>query len=204
MAAIVSYSTLTSEIAAHMKRTYSSADTDGFIGNAEGEFRLYLGPNFAKQTSATPTFTDGSAALPSGFVRPIAATHSTYGPLTEADIGTIREARSFSTASIPARYAITGSTIELDDDDYDGSDITLDYEGTLSGLSGSNATNWLVLNAPQAYLKMCLSYAHARLGALDQAASLRQAALQDLNDLGIQSTVAQLARASVRIPGATP
>jgi hypothetical protein len=203
MAAIVDYATLTSEIGSHMKRTYTSAETDGFIGLAEGEFRLYLGPNFAKQTSSTPTFTSGSATLPSGFVRPLAVSHSTYGLLDEADIGTIREAR-VNSAAIPSKFAITGSTIVLDDDSYSGTDITLDYEGTLTGLSGSNTTNWLVLNAPQAYLKMCLSYANARLKSLDQASALRAAALQDLADLGIQSTVAQLSRAAVRIPGSTP
>ena len=203
MAAIVSYDTLTTEIGAHMKRTYTAGETDGFIGLAEGEFRLYLGPNVAKQAHSTPTFANGSAALPSGFVRPMAMTHSTYGGLDEADIATIRQAR-VSGASIPSKYAITDSTIELDDDGYDGTDITFDYEGTLTGLSGTNTSNWLLLSAPQSYLKMCLSYANARLKAYDQAAALRQAALQDLVDLGIQSTVAQKARVTVRIPGATP
>lgn len=204
MAAIVDYASLTTEIGAHMKRSYGASDTDGFIANAEGEFRLYFGPSFAKQSSSTPTFASGSATLPTGFIRPIAASHSTYGLLDEVDIGTVREARAFNSVSIPSRFAITGTTIELDDDGYSGSDITLDYEGTLAGLSGSNTTNWLILNAPQAYLKMSLSYAHARLESYDAAAAFRQAALQDLNDLGIQSTVAQLARATVRIAGPTP
>jgi hypothetical protein len=201
MAAIVDYATLTTEIGAYMKRTYTAGDTDGFIGLAEGEFRLYLGPNFAKQTSTTLSFTSGSASLPSGFIRPIAMTHATYGPLDEADIGLIRERRIYATG-IPSKYAITGTTIELD---ITGDDSAIfDYEGTLTGLSGSNTTNWLILNAPQSYLKMCLSYANARLKAFDQAQLLRSAALQDLNDLGIQSTVAQMARATVRIPGSTP
>lgn len=203
MAAIVDYATLTSEIGAHMKRSYASGDTDGFIGNAEADFRLYLGPNFSRQTSSTPTFTSGSASLPTGFIRPIAATHSTYGNLTETDIGTIRQAR-VAGFSIPTQYAITGSTIELDDSGYSGTDITFDYEAKLTGLSSGNATNWLVLNAPQAYLKMCLSYAHARLESYETAQALSTAALQNLADLGIQSTVAQLGRATVRIPGSTP
>lgn len=203
MAAITDYASLTTEIGAQMKRSYSSADTDGFIGLSEGDFRLYLGPNFAKDASATPTFVNGSAPLPAGFVRPIAVSHSTYGLLNGTDIGTIRQSRINGDA-IPTMFAVTGATIELNDAGYSGTDITLDYEGTLAGLSSGNTTNWLVVNAPQVYLKMCLSYANARLKSFDQAAALRQAAMQDLADLGVQSTVAQLARAAVHIPGSTP
>jgi hypothetical protein len=202
MAAIVDYATLTTEIAAHMKRTYTSGDTDGFIRNAEGEFRLHLGPNFAKDTANTAlAFVTGSAAMPAGFIRPLSLLHTTYGTLTETTIGDVRQ-RRISAGTVPGVYAVTGATIELDTT-YTGN-LTLDYEGTLTGLSGSNTTNWLVLNAPQSYLKMCLSYANARLKSLDQAQLMRSAALQDLNDLGIQSTIAQLSRASVRIPGSTP
>lgn len=202
MAAIVDYATLTSEIGSHMKRTYTAGETDGFIGLAEGEFRLYFGPNFAKDTSATLAVTSGSASLPTGFIRPISLLHTTYGVLTERSIGAIRERRVYDVSGIPNIFAITGTTVEVAPS-YTGN-LTFDYEGTLTGLSGSNTTNWLILNAPQAYLKMCLSYANARLKSLDQAQAFRGAALQDLNDLGIQSTVAQMARASVRIPGSTP
>jgi len=201
MAAIIDYASLSSEIGAHMKRTYTSGDTDGFIGLAEGEFRLYFGPNYAKEASTTLTFTSGSAALPSGFIRCVAMTHPTYGTLSETSIGKVRDRRLY-TSGIPARFAITGSTVELD---ITGSDTaTMDYEGTLTGLSGSNTTNWLLLAAPQTYLKMCLSYANARLKAFDQAQVLRDAALQDLLDLGFQSQVAQLSRSAVRLHGATP
>ncbi len=201
MAAIVDYASLSSEIGAHMKRTYTAAETDGFIGNAEAEFRLYLGPNYAQQTSTTLTFTAGSAALPSGFIRPIAVTHATYGDLDETDISTIRLARVAGNA-IPSKFCVTGATVEIDTS---GSDTaTMDYEAILTGLSGSNTTNWLILKAPQAYLKMCLSYANARLKALDQAQLLMAAALQNLSDLGIQSMVATAGRSAARIPGPTP
>lgn len=203
MAAITDYATLTTEIGAQMKRTYTAADTDGFIGLSEGDFRLYFGPNFAKDTANTSlAFTSGSAALPAGFIRPIALLHLTYGLLTERDIGAVREERLYTTGAGPRIFAVTGSTIEVAPS-YDGN-LSLDYEGSLAGLSAGNTTNWLITNAPQVYLKMCLSYANARLKSFDQASLLRQAALQDLSDLGIQSTVAQLSRASVRIPGPTP
>lgn len=202
MAAIVDYATLTSEIGAHMKRSYASGDTDGFIGNAEGEFRLYLGPNFAKEASTTLSVSSGSVSLPAGLVRVLGVTHATYGRLTETSVVSVRERRVWDVSGVPDEYAVTGSTMIFGPSFTDN--VTLDYEGTLTGLSSGNTTNWLVLAAPQAYLKMCLSYAHARLQSYDQAAALRQAALGDLHDLGIQSNVAQYGQATVRIPGATP
>lgn len=203
MAAIVSYATLTTEIAAHMKRTYAAGDTDGFIGNAEGEFRLYLSPNYTLEIGAAAvTFTNGIGALPAGFVRPISLTIAGIGPVSFVALGTVRNANLFGGTGNPQLAAISGSSI-ITTPTYTGS-AALDYEGTLPALSGSNATNCLLTNAPQTYLKMCLSYANARLKSLDQANAFRSAALQDLADLGVQSMVAQQGRGTVTIPGATP
>ena len=199
--AVTDYSSLGAGINDFATRSYDSGQLDRFIALAEAEFRLYFGPNFAKETSTTLSFTDGSASLPAGFVRFIALTHSTYGGLTETSIGAVREAR-ISNSGIPARVAVTGSTLELDTE-FTG-DMTLDYEGTLAGLTNSNATNWLILNAPQAYLSMCLAMEKAYLEKWDASAMLKANALQTLNDLGFQSMVAQLGRSTVRIPGATP
>jgi len=201
MAAITNYATLTSAISDWDERTYTSDQTDQFIALAEAEFRLYFGPNFAKETSATVSFTSGSGALPTGFVRPLSLIHATYGELTQKPIGAVRATRVWDTSGIPNQYAITGATIEVAPI-YTG-DLTLDYEGTLTGLSGSNTTNWLIANAPQAYLAMCLHFAKARAED-DSAPSYKASALKTLDDLGIQSMVAQIGRGAVRIHGATP
>lgn len=199
-AAITNYTTLQAAINDFDENVYDSGQLDRFIGLAEAEFRIYFGPNYAKETSTTLTFTSGSAALPSGFIRCVAMTHGTYGTLTETSIGKVRDRRLYS-SGVPARFAITGSTIELD---VTGSDsATMDYEGTLVGLSGSNATNWLITNAPQAYLSMCLYFAKA-FKEDPNAGAYKQASLQTLNDLGFQSQVAQLSRAAVRLRGMTP
>lgn len=203
MAAVTDYATLSTSIGTWMKRTYAAGDTDEFIGLAEAEFRLYFGPNFAKETSsASLAFTTGSATLPSGFIRSISLVHATYGPLNEATVGAVRARRVWDTGAVPALYAITGATI-LTAPSYTGN-LALDYEGSLVGLSSGNSTNWLITNAPQAYLSMCLSMANARLKSFEQSATFKQSAMQTLNDLGIQSMVAQLSRASVHIPGPTP
>lgn len=201
MAAITDYATLTTAINDLTEGGYSSGDTDRFIGLAEADFRLYFGPHYAKETaSLTLTFTSGSATLPAGFIRPLAMTHSTYGSIPQTDIGTIRERRIIGGGN-PTGFAVTGSTVEVDGG-YAGTMI-FDYEGSITGLSGSNTTNWLILNAPQIYLSQCVYYAKA----FDEDPSANVylgAGMQRLNDLGIQSIVAQQGRATVTIPGSTP
>jgi len=199
MSQVTDYTTLAAAIDTWDERTH---DSDELIGLAEAEFRLYLGPNFAKETSTTLTFASGSAALPTGYVRALALTHSVYGTLGQRSIGAVRSRRIADASGIPDIFAITGSTVETAPS-YTG-DLTLDYEGTLAGLTSSNATNWLIANAPQAYLSMCLSMAKAKFEDYQGAALLRSQAISTLNDLGIQSMVGQLSRASVTIPGATP
>jgi hypothetical protein len=199
MSQVTDYTTLAAAIDTWDERTH---DSDELIGLAEAEFRLYLGPNFAKETSATLTFASGSAALPAGYVRTLALTHSVYGTLGQRSIGAVRSRRIADASGIPDIFAITGSTVETAPS-YTG-DLTFDYEGTLAGLTASNTTNWLIANAPQAYLSMCLSMAKAKFEDYQGAALLRSQAISTLNDLGIQSMVGQLSRASVTIPGATP
>lgn len=201
--AVTSYSTLSSAITDWAERAdWTSTNTDELIALAEAEFRLYFGPNFAKETTATVAFTSGSGTIPTGLVRVLSLTHSTYGQLTESTIAAVRERRINDASGIPGLYALFGTTIETGPS-YTGN-LTLDYEGTLTGLSDSNTTNWLITNAPQAYLSMCLSFGKARMEDYQGAALLRSTALQTLEDLGIQSRVAQRGRAQVRIPGFTP
>jgi len=201
MAAITDYATLTAAISDWAEVTYTSDQTDQFIGLAEAEFRLEFGPSLNKEVSTTLAFTSGSATLPTGLVRPISLVHATYGALTESTIGAVRERRVWDTSGIPKIYCLSGTTI-LTAATYTGN-LSFDYEGSLTGLSGSNTTNWLITYAPQAYLAMCLHFAKAR-SEDPLAPTYKASALNTLHEAGIQSMVAQLARAAVTIPGSTP
>jgi hypothetical protein len=199
--AITTYATLTTALSDWGERTYTSAQTDEAIGLAEAEFRLYFGPHFAKDTTTTLAFTTGSATLPTGLVRVISMVHATYGDLTEASAGAVREQRVWDTSGIPSIYAVQGTTI-ITAASYTGN-LTLDYEGTLTGLSSGNTTNWLITYAPQAYLSMCLHFLKAREED-PNALAYKLSALKTLDDLATQALVTQLGRASVTIPGTTP
>lgn len=200
MAAITNYTTLSAALTDWAEWPFF--DADEIIGMAEAEFRLFLGPNFAKEASATLSFTSGSASLPAGYVRALDLTHSVYGGLTMTTIGAVRERRINVSTGIPDLYAIFGSTVEVAPS-YTGN-LTFDYEGSLAGLSSGNETNWLITNAPQVYLAMCQSLIKAMQEDYQSAALLKADALRVLDGLGMQSIVGQLGRASITLPGATP
>jgi hypothetical protein len=199
MAAVTDYTTLAAAIDEWAER--GDWDTDQLIALAEAEFRLHLDPHFSRETSTTLAFVSGSATLPTGFVRPLALTHATYGPLQEASIGYVRERRVMLTTGIPDCFAITGSTVEVAPT-YTG-DLTFDFESTLTALSSTNATNWLITAAPQAYLAMCMFFGKAK-DEDPMAGSYRAQALSTVDALVQQSTVAQYGRASTKLRGATP
>ena len=198
MAQITDYTTLAAAIDDWDERDH---DADELIGLAEGEFRLYFGPNFVKETSSALTFTSGVASLPSGFVRPLALVHATLGDVPFRSIAAVRAYNYDSTAGDPVMAAITGSSI-VTAPLYTGS-ATLSYEGTLTGLTSNNATNWLITNAPQAYLSMCLYFGKAKYED-PTAPGYKATALQTLADLGIQAVVAQYGRVGMTIRGSTP
>jgi len=198
MAAVTDYASLSAAIEEWDERSH---DTDQIIALAEAEFRLHLDPHFSREASTSLTFTDGSATLPTGFVRPLTLTHETYGPLEEASIGYVRKRRVWLTTGIPDCFAVTGSTVEVAAS-YTGL-LTFDFESTLTALSSDNTTNWLITSAPQAYLAMCMFFAKAKFEDA-MAASYRGQALSTLDDLVQQSTVAQYGRASTKLRGATP
>ncbi len=198
--AITDYTTLVAALS-DWSESSNGYSADEVIGLAEAEFRIYFGPNYVKDTSTTLTVTSGVATLPSGFIRPISLTHSTYGAIDQRLMDAVRERRIFDASGIPGIYAIEGNTVQVAPL-YTG-DLTFDYEGTLTGLSGSNATNWLITNAPQAYLSMCLYFIKAREED-PNAINYKQSSLATLNDLGFQAQVAQMARAGVKLHGVTP
>jgi hypothetical protein len=71
----------------------------------------------------------------------------------------------------PSHYGIFGTELELvatPDDDYE---LEMIYRATLAGLSTTNATNWLMIMSPDAYL----------YGSLMEAAGLRK----DLPDIPV-------------------
>lgn len=198
MPQITNYTTLSDAIESWDERSH---DVDELIGLAEAEFRLYLGPNYAKETMASLTFASGVASVPAGYLRAISMTHATGGPMTQVSLDALNTFNPMGVSGIPALYAISGGSIKTAPV-FDGV-ASFTYEGTLAGLTGPNPTNWLIEKAPQAYLSMCMYFAKAK--SEDPAAgAYRDAALTALGSLNVQDTVARYGHAAMTIRGATP
>lgn len=197
MAAVTDYATLCDEIDNWDERSH---DSDQLIGLSEAVFRLQLGPNYARETTSTVTITSGSGPLPTGFIRPVTMVHATYGEIDLKSIQEVLERRVWDSSGIPDIYAVTGTTVETAPT-FTGS-LSFTHEAKFTGLSQTNSTNWLITNAPQVYLSMCLSFAKAYSEDYNAAATLRASALNDLDALGRQSQLA--ASRGYRIAGATP
>lgn len=200
--ALTSYSGLSAAIGTWGTRTYSSDQTDEFILLAESKANRRLGADYRRDVSATVPFTSGSASLPTGFVRPISLVHATYGALKQRDIGVVRERRIWDASGIPDIFAVTASTLETGPS-YTG-DLTLDHEAKLTALSASNTSNWLLAQAPDAYLFLCRAAQAAFEEEFQQAAIFEAKGNEAIDDLVQQSMVARAGRSGVHIPGMTP
>lgn len=200
--AVTNYASILTELNSFTERAYSQAQVDTFIGLAEADFNLYLGPNYARETSDTVTTdAEGLATLPTGFVHLISLVGA-YGPLDLVTWDEIDRYNPFAQGGVPDRCAIQGSQIRVAP--ILAADFDLNYEARLAGLSASNASNWLLTSAPQAYFWAVMGQAAAFEENWQVAAGMDQRARGVINDLGIQSTVAQFGRASFRMRGATP
>lgn len=201
MAAITDYASLVSALSSWAERDLST-DADEIIGLAEAEFRIYFGPNYAQETSTTLTFTSGVATIPTGFQRAISMVHSSGAVVEQASYTALQQYNPYGQSGIPALYAVLGSSIYATPV-FDGT-CTFAYDAALVGLTSSNTTNWLVTNAPQAYLSMCLSMVKAKYEDYQGAALMRQQAMTTLDGLGIQDMVAKFSNSEMFIAGVTP
>lgn len=205
MAAITDYSTLTAAIIAYAERSGDSVytgQTDTFIGLAEAFFNRYLGGAYQLMKVSTIATTSGVGTLPTDFSVMRSVSYSPYGPLKETSYDAIKFLNPLGAGGTPYHYAILGTSIYIDR----VASITLDiaYLADLVGLSGSNATNWLLTQAPDAYLFECLAQGEAFLGNLNAAAALEARATDALDQVMSQANLAQYGRAEMTIRGVAP
>jgi len=202
MAAITNYTTLAAAIPEWDKRSYTADVLDEIIGLAEAEFRLELGPLYPRETTATLSFVSGEAAFSARFIRPIALIVDTYGRIPFRSSAEVKSNNASGLAGVPAMAAVDGDAI-ITYPSYTG-DADLVYEANLTGISSSSATNWMITNAPQAYLKMCLYVCRARIEDYESAALFKADAMDTINKLNIQSMLAVNGMGGMTIAGPTP
>lgn len=195
------YTTLSAALNTWSTRPYAQPQIDEFIMLAEAAFARNL-RGYQREVTGTVALTDGVGALPDAFIRFVSVSYSTFGTLRQVSPDSLVVLNPAGRADIPLEYAITAGSIKT------AFIVTADLAATwlagLAPLSGSNATNWLLDLAPDAYLFMIKAQARAFEEEWQTAAGLEAKALSIVGDLNLMSDVAQYGRASLVINGPTP
>lgn len=204
--AIDSYTTLKAAVISWMEGSAAvSGEADNFIQLAEVAFNRKLGGDYRRITTATLTMdADGQATLPTGFVLMRELRRDIAGslPLVPTSWAALTALDPYNVGADPDWYAIRGTILRVRPVYED--DFIATYERTLVGLSVSNATNWLLETAPDAYLFMCMAQGHLFNENWAVGGALEDKALGLLADVVGQSHVAQYGNAEVVVDGPTP
>lgn len=202
--ALDSYTGLSTAIGTWATRPYTTAQTDEFILLAEAAFKRRLKGYQRETTDTLTTDANGEAALPSGFAGMLSVYYGTTTdyPLQQVAWGALRVRNPSGTGGIPSAFAISGTKFKVDY--LAAGDFTATYKADLTPLSANDTSNWLLALAPDAYLFMCKAMARAFEEEWDAAAGLEAKANGILDELGLQSDLAQFGRATMTIRGATP
>jgi hypothetical protein len=203
--ALDSYSSLTTAINSWSERSFSSGLTDDFIALFESVANKRLGPDYRRLTTATiATNSSGEGSLPAGFVTMRSLTRDLNGsvPLRGTSWAALIGLNPYGYAHDAQYYAIRGSTLKVAPVCED--DFIAVMETKLTGLSGSNASNWLLAESPNAYLFGCLAAAEAYNKNFQEAAVWEAKAMSELDQLVAQSDVAQFGNAEMVLDMVTP
>lgn len=168
--------TLKAAINSKTERGYSDDRLMEFIGLAESMIRRKLTGYQREIVTTLVTDADGFAALPSDFIGFVGVTLNDE----------------------PRSYSIGGSEVYV----ANGSSQTLDaiYYGRLPSLTDATPTNWLMDLAPDVYFLLTEAQARSFNEEWQVAAGLKSEGLAMLEELNLQSLVAQYGRAGMRLP----
>lgn len=203
--AVDTYSNLIAAIETWSERDYSDSQLDEFIALAESAFNRKLGANYRRKAEATiTTDSNGEGTIPSGVIRIESLTRDLSGsvPLAQVSWAALIALNPYEEADEAYWFAIQGTTLRVAPIVED--DFLAVYWAKLTGLSSSNATNWLLDLAPDAYLAMCRSL-QAAFEEDEQRAALYEAkAYTILDEVISQANVAEYGSADLVLPGCVP
>lgn len=199
------YSELSTALSSWEERTFSSTETDEFIALSEAAANRRLKQDFRRRTSVTiNTDASGEATLPTGFVGMTSLVRNVIGslPLKQVSWDSLIERNPYQIGDDAGVYAINGTVLKVapvTDDDF-----ICKFSSVLTGLSGSNTTNWLLTLAPDFYLFYGQAMAAAKYKDYGAAAGLKGEALDILDDLVSQGNVAEYGNVEMTLSMATP
>lgn len=199
------YAALSTALGTWGKRSYTTAQTDEFIAIAEAQANRRLQQDFRREVTTTiTTDASGTGTLPSGFVGLVSVVRDVVGsvPLKQVSWDALKLRNPYELSDDGQVYAISGTTFQVAPIVED--DFTAVFSSTLTALSGSNSTNWLLTLAPDYYLFAGRAAAYAYHEQYDLAAALEAKSLGILDDIVSQGNVAALGNAEMTLDMVTP
>lgn len=200
-----SYTTLSAALGEWEERTFTSAKTDEFIALTEARANRRLRQDFRRRTSATiNTDADGLATLPTGFVGLTSITRNLLGsvPMSQVSWAALIDRNPYRIGNEAGVFALSGTTLMVSP--VTDGDFLIQFSAVLSGLSASNATNWLLALAPDYYLFSGQAAASAYAKDYVTAGMLQAQADEILDDLVSQGNVAEYGSAEMTMNMVTP
>lgn len=199
------YGTLSTALGTWGRRTYTTAQTDEFIALTEAAANRKLRQDFRRATSTTiTTNSSGVAALPSGFVGMVSIVRDVAGsvPLKQVSWDSLIIRNPYEDSDDAQVYAIQGTMLQVAPIVED--DFTAIFSSTLTPLSSTNTTNWLLTLAPDFYLFYGRAMSMAYHEQWAEAQGLKADALMILDDLVSQGNVAAFGNAEMTMDMVTP
>ncbi|MEM1289545.1 MAG: hypothetical protein AAGH60_14420 [Pseudomonadota bacterium] len=190
---IATYDDLKSEVASFLARSDLTDKIPTFIQLAEDSFnrRLKL-PAMEKLSRVSTTAGDRFVTLP-GDYREARRLVVTTDPVTLPELTTIEgiySSRPSSASGKPAFFAIHGIQIVLAPIPDTAYGLDFYYYANLPALSEDNPTNWMLINAPLAYLSGALTEAFSYTRNEVEAAKHKGRFEEILDQLGAEAAMA--------------
>lgn len=210
--AITNYSTLKAALASWVERSADTAYTgeaDTFIDMAEAKFsRALVGHYQMEATTTLTTDSSGQATLPSGFLAmKTAIWDGAYdATLKPTSWGAAQNLNPYNSSDIPKQYAIQNTTVQVGP--IAAGSLVITYWSTLAGLSldlsATVTSNWLLTQAPDAYLLMGIAMGHLFNEKLSEASAMEQAAMREINEVAGLGNMAIYAESEIQMAVPTP
>lgn len=206
--ALDSYANLKTAVSAWVERssdTTYTGEVDTFIDLFEAKAsRALIGDYRLDATTTLSTDSSGEAALPSDFqaIRSAIWEGAYDDPLEITSWARLKAINPYQQSGVPKYAAVQDQTIKTAPTK--AGDLELNYWKTLPALTDSNTTNWLLTNAPDAYLLGCIAMGHLFNEDETRAAALDAKAMAILDEVRSVSDVAIYANAGVSMETPTP
>jgi hypothetical protein len=160
MTAVTSYATLLTAVMEEMDDTSIEDRIPGFIQRAEAMFnrRLY---SLDAETTATASTVANTAyvSLPTGYKGMISVRIGDYEPLQYLSPDDFQRRWHESTAAVPENWSIINGLCYLGPTPDDVYTVNFNCFRTLTALSATNTSNWLLEKHPDVYFDATLAFA---------------------------------------------